>query len=368
MAISRSIRRGKWGAIGLPTFLRVPPAARTPLAFGTGMLLGAVLLLAGFAAPRPDVAAWLTPHDLPGDHVVALATAADTQKTTPVEIAPGKRALADAPPRMVFSRITLPPEVQPLVVASGKTGLITGSASAATRDTRPAIALMIDDLGVVPDRSAHALRLPKEVTLSFLPYGDVSRPLAQAAAAKGHEIFLHAPMEPRGAADPGPGALKVRDSDRELRRKLDGHIAELGAVAPVAGLNNHMGSRATANRRVMDEVMRGAAERGFVFVDSLTTRNSTARAAAASYDVPFIARDVFLDHAEGADFLLAQLDEVERLARTRGLAVAIAHPHELTLDVLDVWVKGLDAKGLRLVPMTAAIAYEARRSQLALAQ
>lgn len=346
----------------------VPAHMRAPAAFVGGMVLGMALLTGAFFAPQLDLASWTGPGDRPGDHVIAIGS----QGPAPIEIADGKRALKDAPPRMIFSQIILPAEAAPLVLATGKTDLMpltTVSVNAANpRDTRPAIALMIDDLGIVPDRSAHALRLPVEVTLSFLPYGPVSRPLAQAAAAKGHEIFLHVPMEPRGRANPGPNALMTQDSDRQLRAKLDRQIADLGAVAPLAGINNHMGSRATADRRVMDEVMRGAAERGLVFVDSVTTRNSKARAAAATYDVPFIARDVFLDHGEGQDFLLAQLDELERQARTRGIAVAIAHPHSTSLEILDVWVKGLEAKGLRLVTIRDAIEIESRRSQLAMAQ
>ncbi|WP_052534688.1 divergent polysaccharide deacetylase family protein [Candidatus Phaeomarinobacter ectocarpi] len=346
----------------------VPAKLRAPLAFASGMALGMTLLAASFYAPRLDVTFWLTPRDLPGDYVVAVSN----PDVVPVKIADGKRALTDAPPRMVFSQIMLPAEVPPLEVAAGKTGLVPFASApidaGLARDNRPAIALMIDDLGVVPDRSAHALRLPTEVTLSFLPYGPVSRPLAQAAAAKGHEIFLHVPMEPRGQANPGPNALMTKDSDRQLRAKLDKQIADLADAAPLAGINNHMGSRATADRRVMDEVMRGAAERGLVFVDSITTRNSKARVAAATYDVPFIARDVFLDHGEGEDFLLAQLDELERQARTRGIAVAIAHPHSTSLEILDVWVRGLEAKGLRLVTIREAIDMQSRRSQLAMAQ
>ncbi|MEO0962167.1 MAG: divergent polysaccharide deacetylase family protein [Pseudomonadota bacterium] len=346
----------------------VPAKLRAPIAFSAGMVLGMALLVVSVYTPRLDVSSWMIPRDLPGDYVVAVGSPA----STPIQVAGGKRALKDAPPRMVFSQIVLPSEITPLVVASGKTGLVPLTTAAidpgVTRDNRPAIALMIDDLGVVPDRSAHALRLPTEVTLSFLPYGPVSRPLAQAAAAKGHEIFLHVPMEPRGQANPGPNALMTRDSDRQLRAKLDKQIADLAGAAPLAGINNHMGSRATADRRVMNEVMRGAAERGLVFVDSITTRSSKARAAAATYDVPFIARDVFLDHGEGEDFLLAQLDELERQARTRGIAVAIAHPHSTSLEILDVWVRGLEAKGLRLVTIRDAIEMESRRSQLAMAQ
>lgn len=370
-------------AFAVPRPLRAPLALVMPFALGLalgGALLGGPALTQ--TQNRTEARTSTAAAPSAEDHVVALGAA---PVPAPVVIAPGKRALKDAPPRMVFAEITLPaapldlgpafrrgltPERAPIVVASGKSGLLALASlgDVPIRDTRPAIALVIDDLGVVPDRSAHALRLPKEVTLSFLPYGGVSRPLAQAAAAKGHEIFLHVPMEPRGDADPGPDALRTADSTSRLRSKLDRQIADISEVAPIAGMNNHMGSRATADRRVMAEVMRGAAERGFVFVDSVTTPNSVARAAAARHDVPFLARDIFLDHGEGPDFLLAQLDTLEQQARARGVAVAIAHPHETSLEILDIWVKGLEAKGLRLVPVTEAVEIEARRSLLAMVQ
>ncbi|WP_422007097.1 divergent polysaccharide deacetylase family protein [Pyruvatibacter mobilis] len=379
MAKARSFTDRLKHAFAVPRPLRAPLALVMP--FALGLALGGALL-GGPALTQAESLTVKAAAPLPMDHVVALAA---DRVATPVVIAPGKRALKDAPPRMVFAEITLPaapldlgpafrrgltPERAPIVVASGKSGLLALASlgDVPIRDTRPAIALVIDDLGVVPDRSAHALRLPKEVTLSFLPYGGVSRPLAQAASAKGHEIFLHVPMEPRGDADPGPDALRTADSDRRLRSKLDRQIADISEVAPIAGMNNHMGSRATADRRLMAEVMRGAAERGFVFVDSVTTPHSVARAAAARHDVPFLARDIFLDHGEGPDFLLAQLDTLEQQARARGVAVAIAHPHETSLEILDIWVKGLEAKGLRLVPVTKAIEIEARRSLLAMVQ
>jgi len=365
-------------AFAVPVALRAPLALALP--FVLGLALGASVVSTASAPTRAEANGPATP----ADHVVQLGA----RDAGALRLAAGKRALKDAPPRMVFAEITLPvvrpaptlaapvdpglrrgftPPRSSIVVAAGKTGLLAVSGPV-PRDIRPAIALVIDDLGIVPDRSAHALRLPREVTLSFLPYGRVSRPLAQAAAAKGHEIFLHVPMEPRGDADPGPKALMTSDRPHRLRTKLDAQIAEIAAVAPLAGMNNHMGSRATADRGLMAEVMRGAAERGMVYVDSVTTPRSVARTAAAKHDVPFIARDIFLDHGEGPDFLLAQLDELERQARARGVAVAIAHPHETSLEILDIWVRGLEAKGLRLVPVSEAIEIENRRSLLAMVQ
>lgn len=318
-------------------------------AFAAGLALGAGLIVSAAPAhlgqgdgPRLAGAAGVPGYVLALDPV-GVRTAAD------------KAALTDAPPRPLAAPVRKRlADAAPVVTAAGKAGLADRPSRTAAR-TQPAIALVIDDLGIVADRSARALRLPEEVTLSFLPYGPVSLTVARAAAARGHEIFLHVPMEPEGDADPGPGALMAGDGGTALRDALARQMRVFAGAVPVSGLNNHMGSRATADRRVMDAVMASAGAWGVAYLDSLTTPRSVARAAAESARVPFIARDVFLDPAAGPDVVLAQLDALEAQARARGVAVAIAHPHETTLDILEVWVRGLARKGLRLVPISEAI-------------
>ena len=316
------------------------------LALGVGLFVAAAFLPA-MSITSPHAAA---SHVDDGDFVVPLLM-------HDIHLARSKAALRDAPPRplaaapVMTSAVVPVPEPAPVTTAPGKASLMARAAS----DARPAIALVIDDLGIVADRSARALRLPEEVTLSFLPYGPVALTVAHAAAAQGHEILLHVPMEPEGDADPGPGALSVADSDARLRQILAVQLRDFTASVPVAGINNHMGSRATADARVMDAVMQVVEARGLAYLDSLTTPASVARAAARRAKVQFIARDVFLDPASGPDIILAQLDQLEQRARTSGVVVAIAHPHEMTLDILEVWVRGLEAKGIRLVPVTEAI-------------
>lgn len=314
------------------------------------------------AAPRPHLApgkARLTaapPRPLPAG--VSRVAAKAPVATGTLRAGP-RSAAGKAPLRAGLS----PEDLSKAGLGPGglrKAGLMPAGAepperAATAHASRPAVALVIDDLGIAAQRSVQALRLPKEVTLSFLPYGPVSVAVAQAAAAKGHDIFVHLPMEPLGDADPGPQALRVGDAPARLRHLLDAHYQRFAARVPVAGINNHMGSRASADRAVMDTVMARVAEWGVTYLDSLTTPDSVAGAAARRHRVPFIARDVFIDPAAGPDVVLAQLDAVEALARRRGVAVAIAHPHETTLAMLETWVRGLAARGLRLVRVDEAL-------------
>lgn len=214
---------------------------------------------------------------------------------------------------------------------------------------RPQIAIVMDDLGLDPKSTRRAIALPSEVTLSFLPYGRASQGLAEEALARGHEVMVHIPMEPKGDADPGPNALLIDQTSDQIASLLARQLDQFpGAI----GFNNHMGSRFTADVRALLPVMREARARGLLFLDSRTTANTLAAKIGEAAGASTVSRDVFLDHAAGADGLLAQLDELENTARATGRAIAIAHPHELTLDVLEIWTRGLASKGLELAPIS----------------
>ena len=109
-------------------------------------------------------------------------------------------------------------------------------------NSRPLVAIVIDDVGIDRPRSKRAWELPGPLTMSFLPYAKDLREQARAARARGHELMLHLPMEPTGRADPGPNALLVSLSDAELKQRT---LAALDSFDGYVGVNNHMGSRFT---------------------------------------------------------------------------------------------------------------------------
>ncbi|MCW5723718.1 MAG: divergent polysaccharide deacetylase family protein [Maricaulaceae bacterium] len=221
----------------------------------------------------------------------------------------------------------------------------------------PMLAIVIDDLGVDAARSERTLALPVPLTAAFLPYGAATSALAQDAAARGHEVILHMPMQPQGEADPGPGALLAGQGPQEMQARL---AAALERVPGAVGLNNHMGSLVTRDAGAMRAALAPAAMQGLYFLDSVTTPGSRAAAAAEGLGMAALRRDVFIDHADDPAAIRAALDAAERLARERGFAVAIGHPREATLSVLEDWLPGAQARGLRFVAVSEVIA--ARRA------
>lgn len=217
---------------------------------------------------------------------------------------------------------------------------------------RGIIAVVIDDMGLDRAKALRTIALPAPLTLSFLPYGRDAPALAVLARQRGHEILLHMPMQPLGTENPGPQALSVDLSALEIRTRVG---AALDRFGDAIGLNNHMGSRFTAEKRLLSPVMDELAARGLVFLDSRTGNSSQGVSAADDMQVPAAARDVFLDHDISAEAIARQLVELERLARRRGFAVAIGHPHDTTIAALSVWLPGLPERGLQAVPVSAVI-------------
>jgi uncharacterized protein len=219
-------------------------------------------------------------------------------------------------------------------------------------NSRPLIAIVIDDVGLDRPRSKRAWELPGPLTMSFLPYAKDLREQARAARGRGHELMLHLPMEPTGRNDPGPGALLVSMSDAEIRHRT---AAALDSFEGFAGVNNHMGSRFTAFRPGMETVLRQLKPRGLMFLDSRTTAQSVGDQTAQELGVPGIVRHVFLDDDETVEAVRRKLAEAEAMARRQGFVVAIGHPHEATLQALSEWLPTVQSKGLALAPATAVL-------------
>ena len=145
--------------------------------------------------------------------------------------------------------------------------------------------------------------------------------------------MLHLPMEPveYPEINPGPGTLLAAMSADELLRVLE---EDLRAVPHIRGVNNHMGSRLTARSEQIYQVFSVLKRRGLYFVDSRTTDETICRPSARLFELPFAQRDVFLDHVHEPAAVRRQIRELVRIARLKGEAVAIAHPHPVTLTVL----------------------------------
>lgn len=253
----------------------------------------------------------------------------------------------------VVARLEAPAALMPSEIAEEGAQTWLRNAVAPVTDDRPAIALVIDDLGWNRRAAAAINQLPGPMTLAFLPYGPRLEEQARAARAAGHELLVHVPMEPRGPESPGPNALTSELEPAELVSQLGIHLRSFRGFV---GINNHMGSLLTTDPERMAIVMAELRRRGLLFLDSRTAPGSVAARTAARMGVPHAERDVFIDNELDLESVLRELARTERIARDHGDAVAIGHPHDVTLQALRTWLPTLEARGIALVPISTIAA------------
>lgn len=182
--------------------------------------------------------------------------------------------------------------------------------------------LILDDGGHNIEDFRSYSAFPGRFTVAVLPRREFSDEVARMAVAMGHEVILHQPMEPMGTANPGPGAIYIADDDETIRKTLD---KNLDSLPQAVGINNHMGSRATADRRVMAVVVDELSKREIFFLDSRTSAESVGVEVATEHGLTAFQRDVFLDNERTNEAIGNQLDEALEIADEYGSVVMIGH-------------------------------------------
>jgi len=217
------------------------------------------------------------------------------------------------------------------------------------------IVIIIDDMGNKPGMARKFGELDGPLNFAFLPYAPNLKSQTSAMRAEGHELLVHLPMEPSGNENPGPHALLTSLTNQQVLETIDWNLTRFEGFV---GVNNHMGSRFTKDAARMRLVMEELHRRGLLFLDSRTVPNSEGARWAKRLGMPWAGRDVFLDNVIDEAAILAQLKKVEVIAKRRGLAIAIGHPHGVTLDALKKWLPTLEANGLVLVPLSSVVEEE----------
>jgi len=225
--------------------------------------------------------------------------------------------------------------------------LLAGAAQAAPAN-KAYMSIIIDDLGQSSERDNRTLALPGPVTMAVMPDTPHATTFARQAHKAGKTVILHMPMDPAT----GPYAWHPEVALTELARRLD---AALAKVPYAAGINNHMGSRMTAQRQPMAWLMGELQQRHLFFVDSRTSAATVAAAEAQRIGLANVSRDVFLDDVRTTEAITAQLQEGVALARRQGSAVLIGHPYPQTLAVLEREMPRLRSQGIELITLQQMI-------------
>jgi polysaccharide deacetylase 2 family uncharacterized protein YibQ len=300
-----------------------------------GVLLTAAVIVAGLVVftPKPDA-----PRSTAATVAVPKPAAPQPQaQPAPAQMPPVSPQAAPAP-----QVAEVPPASKPAWQRNAVPVAVTG---------QPMIAVVIDDMGLDRKRSQRTVDLPGPLTLAYLAYAGDLATQTGAARAAGHELLVHVPMEPGSATtDPGQNALLTALSPEELARRIAWNLSQFSGSV---GINNHMGSKATADREMMGTVMEALKARGMLFLDSRTSGETVAQDVALKSGIPGLRRDVFLDHDPSPIAVRAALLDVEKVAERQGFAIAIGHPKDATINALSEWLPDVQSRGFVLVPVSA---------------
>lgn len=224
---------------------------------------------------------------------------------------------------------------------------------AGVAQSKPALAIIIDDIGYQLANGRQAVQLPGAVTCAFLPHTPHSRELAAKAYDNGKELMVHLPMQATVGKRLGPGGLTLNMPETQFKRTA---LQSIASIPHASGVNNHMGSLLTRHPGAMDWLMALIKEQGdLYFVDSRTAEKSVAEQSANEIGIPVTHRDIFLDNVRDINAIKKQFRLAVKVAKRKGTAVAIGHPYPETMAVLKEELAQLEAQGIQLVPVSELI-------------
>ena len=195
--------------------------------------------------------------------------------------------------------------------------------------SKPKLAIIIDDVQTARDvKAIKALNIP--LTMSFLP-PRAARPNSAKLAAHEKFYMVHLPMEAMHFSAEEPETLRVGDSEQKIMQKISQIKKEFPRVHYI---NNHTGSKFTASEKAVNRLIYALNKNNIRFIDSRTTAKTKVPEVEKAYGIKYVARDVFLDHHMDKAYVKKQIKVAIKVAKTRGHAIAIGHPHKETLEAI----------------------------------
>lgn len=218
----------------------------------------------------------------------------------------------------------------------------------AERFFKGGIAIVIDDWGYNDLYCSFLSDIDVPVAVSILPDLAYSRRVAQCAGLAGKEVLLHLPLEPHTVNDhyPEDYIITTRMSPVEIEHIFSKAVS---GIPHVAGINNHMGSRATEDPVLMRRLFGLMKKKGLFFIDSRASKNTVCRRVAGQIGLPFGERDVFLDNTNEKAYIERQFKLLAREAQKNGTALGIGHARALTLQVLKEQSDRLTQEGFLFI-------------------
>lgn len=213
------------------------------------------------------------------------------------------------------------------------------------------LAVIVDDCGYDMPSVRTLLNTGLPLNFAVLPYKPYSSDVLEMIKSDGRVAMMHLPMEPmdRSAMSEGSSTICTdmsKDKILELTRKA------INSLPGVSGVNNHQGSKATADSATMTTVLQELRNQDLFFVDSRTSSKSVARDKAVAMGVPTARNDIFLDNSSDVQAIRKQIYKAMDIAEKNGSAIAICHARPNTAKAWSMYAEEIKNTGIELVPIT----------------
>ena len=210
------------------------------------------------------------------------------------------------------------------------------------------LAIVIDDVGYHLKEDAAIFAMPREISVAIIPAAPHARARNQEAKSQGRDILIHMPMQPVSPVKIEDGGLHLGMSATQVNDRVN---TAKNIVNYAIGMNNHMGSAATADPQLMTYLMAALQEKHLFFLDSRTIGKSVAGKIAKEQGVCSLDRHIFLDDSNELADVQHQFQVAIQYARKHGTAIAIGHPRPNTIAVLQARINNLP-EDIQLVGMS----------------
>ncbi|MEI6285034.1 MAG: divergent polysaccharide deacetylase family protein [Bacillota bacterium] len=213
------------------------------------------------------------------------------------------------------------------------------------------LAIIIDDCGYNSAALNTLAQIDAPLTFAVIPYLQSSNAAIAKGNASGKQLMVHLPMQSAGGSGAEKITILTTMSDSEIQKITRNAI---NAIPGAVGVNNHQGSKATADSRVMRVVMGVVAGDGLFFVDSMTNPASVACDVAREYGVATSENEIFLDNSDSVTYIKGRIAMAIDMARNKTI-IAIGHARPNTAKALSEMAGEIQQSGIQMIFASEAV-------------
>ena len=209
------------------------------------------------------------------------------------------------------------------------------------------MAIIIDDFGFNRQGTKGMLSINRPMTAAVLPFRPYSKKDAKLAKEAGLEVILHQPLEPISPqANPGQGAIYTDMEEEEIKQTF---LKNLNSLPKVSGINHHMGSKASADLRVMKQLLSVVKDKDLFYVDSSTSQHTVGAKIARQKNIPTKENHLFIDNVDKQREIEKMISRLSEVALAKKELIIVGHVKKNTAQAIKKMIPELEQKGIKLV-------------------